>query len=221
MSRIIFTTATDTEAGKTYISTGLLKAASARKLVTIGIKPVASGCVIQDNNLVNHDALLLQQAASCHLPYTKINPFAFLPPTAPHIAAQEAGDALTVAMLIKHTHFALTTSADLCIIEGFGGWHAPLNSHETMADYAAHVSCGVLLVVGLRIGCMNHAILTERAIKASGAMCIGWIANMIDPDMPHQHETIASLQHWLLSPLLGKVQYGESAETALQHVKII
>ncbi len=212
MGRIVFITATDTEVGKTYISAEILKSANANNLTTIGIKPVASGCELKQGKLYNEDALILQQASSHSLPYDVINPFAFLQPIAPHIAAQQQNISLSVTKLIDHTQEALAAPADLHVIEGFGGWHAPLNMQETMADYAVQLNCEVILVVGIRLGCLNHAILTEKAIINSGAKCIGWIANMIAPDMLCKHENIQTLKTWLTTPCLGVAECGGTLE---------
>lgn len=213
MRKPIFITATDTGAGKTYTTAGLLHIARARQLKTIGLKPVASGCSVINGELRNSDALQLQQAASTHLAYDIVNPFAFAPAIAPHIVDNSA--TLSVSSLIKRTLPALSMYADLYFIEGFGGWHAPLNADETMADYAVKLPCDVLIVVGIRFGCINHAILTERAVLASGASCIGWIANLIDPGMSHPHENIATLQHWLHTPLLGVIRHNQPVQEAL------
>ena len=220
MGKTIFITATDTNAGKTYVSAGLLQVANARNMTTIGIKPLASGCRIHDGKLLNEDALQLQRAASCQLDYDMINPFAFAPSIAPHIAASECEIDLGAALLVKRTQPALATPADLHLIEGVGGWHTPLNLYETMADYVAQLKCEVVLVVGMRLGCLNHAVLTERAIIASGATCIGWIANQIHAEMSHQDENRMTLQNTLRSPLLGLIQYNEPAAQALQHLTI-
>jgi dethiobiotin synthetase len=220
MGKIFFVTGTDTGIGKTYVTTGLLRVANSRGLSSIGIKPVSSGCMTNHVRTFHHDATLLQETASLPLCYESINPFAFMPPVAPHIIAAELNTELSAATLISRTQDALSTTAAIHMVEGFGGWHAPLNSRETMADYAAQLGCGIIIVVGIRLGCLNHAILTERAVTASGAHCIGWVANMIDPDMTHRPENIATLQTWLQSPLLGIIQYGQSAADALQDVTI-
>lgn len=215
MSKKLFITATDTGAGKTYAAAGLLRTTLDRKMQSIGVKPVASGCDLINGKLLNTDALQLQQAATITLDYDTVNPFTFAPAIAPHLADQH--HSLSVDTLIHHTQTALSTPADIHIIEGFGGWHAPLNLNETMADYVRHISCDVLLVVGVRLGCLNHAILTEREILASGVNCIGWIANMIDPDMSHQLENIETLQTWLQSPLQGMIPYNTPAHEALRN----
>jgi dethiobiotin synthetase len=214
MSKMLFITATDTGAGKTYAAAGLLRTANSRNLTAIGIKPVASGCDLFDGKLRNDDALQLQQAANVYLDYGVVNPFAYAPAIAPHLAAQH--HELSVDALMQRTHAAFTTSADVTIVEGFGGWHAPLNLRETMADYVRQLPCDVLMIVGIRLGCLNHAILTERAITSSGANCIGWIANMNDREMSHQYENIETLKTLLQTPLQGVIQYAQAAEDALR-----
>lgn len=216
MKKIFFITATDTEASKTYVSEGLLKLANARHLTSIGLKPVASGCHLENKKLYNSDALILQKTASRFLSYEAVNPFAFLPPIAPHIAAQHEQVTLNVNSLILRTQATLNEDFDIAIIEGFGGWHAPLNNHETMADFAVQLKCKVIMVVGMRVGCINHAILTQRSIQESGAICVGWIANLINPHMPYLTECIAALQNWVNAPMLASIKHGEIAEHALQ-----
>ena len=216
MSKRIFITATDTNAGKTYISAGLLRTAHNRQIKATGVKPVASGCVMQNGKLCNDDVMTLRLASPYPLDVEVMNPFTFEPAIAPHIAAAQSGIKLDVTTLLQQSRVALTAPVDVHIIEGFGGWHAPLNYHETMADYAVALNCNVVMVVGIRLGCINHAILTERAILASGASCLGWIANKIDPDMSYQIENIQTLQRCLHTPQLGTVGYRELAEFSLR-----
>ena len=216
MVKRLFITATDTNAGKTVVSAGLLRTAASRKLRATGIKPIASGCTRRDGKLCNDDVDALQQASSFPLATDVMNPFRFEPAIAPHLAAAQCGVKLNVSSLVQRTQSALSTSVDVQIIEGFGGWLAPLNDRETMADYASAVNSEVIMIVGIRLGCLNHAALTERAIIASGVSYLGWIANLIDPAMPYQRENIETLQQCLRSPLLGIVGYGELAEHALR-----
>lgn len=220
MSRHIFVTGTDTEVGKTYVSAGLLQAFNRQGLQTIGLKPIASDCKLENNKLINADALQLQKHASYPLDYDVINPIAFAPPVAPHIIAEQLGQPLSVARLTELTRPALQLEADITLIEGFGGWYAPLSATETMADYVRAMQFDVLLVVGMRLGCLNHAVLTHRAILADGLKCIGWVANCIDPDMLYLQENIALLIASLPTPCLGIVGHGESAATINFHPNI-
>ncbi len=201
----IFVTGTDTDAGKTYVSTGILNAFNKHHKSTLGIKPIASGCEKHDGILYNADALALQKASSIKLPYHHINPYAFEPAIAPHIAAQQIQCDLTVAKLIEETKVALQHSADICIIEGAGGWYVPLNDKETMADYVKALGLGVILVVGIRLGSINHAILTHKAIENDGIPVKGWIANCVIPERKEHNEIILTLKKWLSSPCLGVV----------------
>lgn len=174
------------------------------------MKPVASGCVEQQTQLRSEDALALQQASSIQLPYQLINPFAFKPPISPHLAARMVNCHLTVAEVSARSQSALQYPADICIIEGVGGWDAPLNDTETMADYVVANQLDVILVVGMRLGCLNHAILTYRAIQQCGANLVGWIANCIDPNMLYREENIATLKHWLPVPCLEVIEHRQA-----------
>lgn len=187
----IFIAGTDTEIGKTYVSKQLLLAYNQQGYSTIGLKPVASGCKRINNQLYNEDTLALQEAASIKLSHDEITPFAFEPAIAPHIAAQEAGNQLSVNNITNALSQTINkTNADICIIEGCGGWYTPLNSKESMADVVTALDLPVILVVGIRLGCINHALLTEQAILKDGANLMGWIANPIDPHMLVAEENI-------------------------------
>lgn len=220
MKRKIFITGTDTNAGKTYTSIGLLRAAHMRNMTTIGMKPVATGCEYYQGRLINPDAASLQLASSYKLDYNIINPFAFRPATSPHIAAKMDNVRLNAAELASHIQHVLLFPADLYLIEGFGGWHAPLNDEETIADFVKHLDCEVIFVVGMRLGCLNHAILTERAILASNVNCLGWIACHADQNMPHQNEHIETLSQRLKTPMLARIPYGADASRILVHSTI-
>lgn len=220
MKRKIFITATDTHAGKTYTSTGLLRAAHMRNMTTIGMKPIATGCEYQQGRLVNPDAASLQLASSYKLDYNIINPFAFRPATAPHIAAKKANILLSAAELASHIQHVFSFPADLYLIEGFGGWYAPLNDEETIADFVKHLDCEVIFVVGVRLGCLNHAILTEQAILSSNVHCIGWIACHVDEHMLYQDEHIETLNQRLKTPMLARIPYGADASRILVHSTI-
>ncbi len=154
-----FITGTDTNIGKTYISRGLLKLFNLQGYLTIAIKPIASGCEIIQGELYNQDALTLQQAANILLPYNTVNPICFSPPVAPHLAAQQINQIITVSSIVKQCQSALSTVADVCLIEGVGGWSVPLNQNETTADLLNALAAKVILVVGMRLGCLNHALL--------------------------------------------------------------
>lgn len=214
MSIRYFITGTDTEVGKTYVSVGMLKAFNQLKLKTLGLKPIASG--IEDGASHPSDTIQLQNAASMKLPLEQITPFAFHPAIAPHIAAQKINRELNLCTLNEAYQQTLTLPADICIIEGFGGWYAPLNDVETMADFVKYHMFNVILVVGIRLGCLNHAILTQQAIQRSGVKLVGWVANCIHPEMPSIHENISTLKKHLTSPYLGTVEHNLSPEDYLK-----
>lgn len=216
MSLTLFITGTDTHVGKTYVTLGLLRAFNQLGYQTLGIKPVASGCIYQGNKLYNEDALKIQQTASISLPYDKINPFAFELAIAPHLAAAKMNTSLTVANIIHETKKTFNNyPADFYLIEGVGGWHVPLNRNETMADYVMTCKLPVILVVGLRLGCLNHAILTYQAIKECGLPMVGWIANHCEPHIIAAEEMVSTLSHWIKAPFLGEVAYLQLPEIKL------
>lgn len=207
MSIKLFVTGTDTDAGKTYVTSGILTAFKKQKYSTLGIKPIASGSILHEGILKNSDALTLQEASSIKLHYHHINPIAFEPAIAPHIAANQQGRTITVHELKQQTQYALQYPADICLVEGAGGWYVPLNDKETLADYVKAVDLKVLLVVGMRLGCINHAILTYKAIVHDKIPIVGWIANCIDPTMQALQENLTTLKKWLHVPCLGVISY--------------
>ncbi len=202
-----FIAGTDTDAGKTTVAAGLLEAANRSGLSTLGMKPVAAGCEHTEQGLRNADALSLQQAMSLSLPYEQINPVALEPAIAPHIAADQAGRRLTVAQLAGFCRGLLMQSADLALIEGAGGWRVPLNRRETLADLAVELQLPVILVVGLKLGCINHALLTAEAIARDGLALAGWVANTVDGDMQAFEANLATLRQRLPAPCLGVVPH--------------
>ncbi|MDR1057168.1 MAG: dethiobiotin synthase [Coxiellaceae bacterium] len=203
-----FVTGSDTNVGKTIITASLSLALTNRGKRVCAIKPVASGCNRIGKQLFNDDALLLQQYnANYNLAYADINPFAFREAIAPHLVAKKSDIKLTVTSIIKKTQRALVCNADFIIVEGAGGWFTPLNSRETMADLAKAYGYPVILVVGIRLGCINHAFLTYQCIQTSGVQIAGWIANVIDRKMLYLRENILSIQRGIEAPLLGIVPY--------------
>lgn len=211
----LFIAGTDTDAGKTYIAAGILTAMNQLGWSTLGIKPVASGCEYKDNILQSSDTLIHQQHASIKLTHDALTPFAFSPAIAPHIAAKQSGVELSVTDINQKIQDALLCPANITVIEGCGGWHTPLNPMETMADFVIANQLKVVLVVGMRLGCINHSLLTLRAMQQEGANTIGWIANCIDPDMLNLEENIETLKEWLPIPCLGVVAHGAQPEHAI------
>jgi dethiobiotin synthetase len=197
MTKRFFIAGTDTGVGKTYIASKLLESFNQQGLSTAACKPVASGSEMTKQGLRNEDALHLMEAASIKLPYHEVNPIALQPPIAPHIAAQQSKQKITVEKLINMCQPVLNCKADVLIFEGVGGWYVPLNNTETMADFVRALDLSVILVVAIRLGCLNHALLTYNAIRACGVEFHGWIANRIDPDMLAADENVKTLSDWL------------------------
>jgi dethiobiotin synthetase len=204
-----FIAGTDTDVGKTLIATGLLLAANARGLSTMAIKPVAAGCEETAEGLRNDDALQLQRAMSLQLPYEQVNPVALKPAIAPHIAADQVGRRLLVSQLEGYCRGALMQKADLALIEGAGGWRVPLNRAETLAGLAKALNVPVILVVGVKLGCINHALLTVEAIANDGVPLAGWVASQLQPDMPCYEQNVNTLRSLIRAPCLGEVPYLE------------
>jgi dethiobiotin synthetase len=204
MAKSFFVTGTDTEVGKTVVSAGLLLAAKASGLRTAAVKPVAAGCDEQGHN---EDALLLQSVITEPLSYEQINPVALQPAIAPHIAAQQAGRQLSAARLAGFCRGVMSSRVDLVVVEGAGGWRVPLNSRETLADLAIALQTPVILVVAMRLGCINHALLTAEAVRRDGLPLAGWVANCAGPRMDSYADNLATLQQLLPAPLLGEIPH--------------
>tara|TARA_R110002012_G_scaffold278942_2_gene466807 strand:+ start:6971 stop:7651 length:681 start_codon:yes stop_codon:yes gene_type:complete len=214
MSRRYFVTGTDTEIGKTTIAAALLHAARVGGLSTAAVKPVAAGCELTAQGLRNEDALALQAECSPELAYELINPIALKAAIAPHIAAQEEGAALTLEVLAGACLEVFDRKRDLTLVEGAGGWRVPLNSDQLLSGLATELKLPVVLVVGMRLGCINHALLTCEAIAADGLELAGWVANHVDPDMSRPDENLATLQALIKAPFLGRVPRLENASAA-------
>lgn len=206
MTRGYFVTGTDTGVGKTRASLGLMRRLQVQGHVVTGMKPVASGCRSTASGLVNEDALLLQAQASFTVPYPQVNPYAFEPPIAPHLAAQAQGIRIEPDVIVQALH-ALTAAADRVVVEGVGGWLVPIDRTRSMADVAVALGLPVVLVVGIRLGCLNHALLTAAAIGSAPVRFAGWIANRVDPDCLAAEENIAALRERLAVPCLGELDY--------------
>ena len=202
-----FITGTDTEVGKTVVACLLLRELAKSGLRVVGMKPVASGCVrLGSGELENEDVLAHAQASNVEAALSLRNPYAFEQPISPHLAAAAAGVTLDLNLL-RECNEKLAELADLVIVEGAGGWLAPLDNNRTMADLAAIMKLPVILVVGLRLGCLNHAMLSAKAIRDSGLALVGWIANCIDPVMLARDENLAYLNAHIPAPCLGVVPH--------------
>ena len=207
-----FITGTDTGVGKTWATLALMACLQRQGHRVLGMKPVASGCEETPQGLRNEDALLIQQQGSVAVPYRQINPYAFAPAIAPHLAAAQAGVAIELGVLERG--FAdLAKRADQVVVEGAGGWLVPLHRQQSLADLAQWLGLPVVLVVGLRLGCINHALLSAMAIRAAGCQLAGWIANTLDPAMPCLEGNIDSIATRIEAPLLGVLPY--QAERAI------
>ncbi len=202
-----FLTGTDTNIGKTTVACALLQAANQQGLTTLGIKPLASGCQQTPDGLRNSDALLLQHYSSLKLPYQEVNPVALLEPLSPHLAAKQAGRRLTMNQLVGYTRATLMYRPQLLIIEGAGGWRVPISDRAMLSELPKELNVPVILVVGLRLGCLNHALLTAEAIVRDGLRLVGWVANSIDPTMAAIEDNILSLKQMLPAPCLGVLPY--------------
>jgi dethiobiotin synthetase len=212
-ARGFFITGTDTGVGKTRVACSLLRALGAAGIRTTAMKPVAAGAVSDDQGLLNEDVAALIAAGALTAPRTLINPYCFAPAIAPHIAAAQAGVTIDLDV-IAHAFEALAANAECVVVEGAGGFCVPLGDATDGGDLAQRLGLPVILVVGLRLGCLNHALLTAQAIRARGLMLAGWIANQIDPAMPALRENVAALAERLGAPLLAEFAYTPDAIAA-------
>jgi dethiobiotin synthetase len=199
-----FIAGTDTGVGKTLIATALISRLVAAGQRVAAMKPVSAGCIRTSEGCLNDDVAQLRQAANVALPLDLINPYAFEPAIAPHIAAEQVGVEIDLAR-IEQAYRAIAAQVDSVIVEGVGGFLAPLNRMQTAADMAQRLNLPVILVVGMRVGCLNHALLTVEAIQRRGITLAGWIANRIDPDMLAFDANLVSLQARISAPLWGVV----------------
>lgn len=207
----IFVTGTDTSCGKTAIALALMEALRRSGATVLGMKPVASGCEPTSKGLRNQDARQLQAQGSHQVPYERVNPYAFEPPIAPHIAADQAGVRIELeVMAVAAEHLA--ARSDFLVVEGVGGWRVPLGPSLFASDLPLTLDLPVVLVSGLRLGCINHSLLTAESIRRSGARLAGWVANQVDPDMPARDGNLASLATLIDAPCLGLVPWMPSLE---------
>lgn len=222
MSPAYFIAGTDTDVGKTTIAAGLLYAARQAGLSTAAGKPVASGCEQTPHGLRNADALALLAECSLPLSYDEVNPVAFEPAIAPHIAAREAGVVLSVSSLLAPMQRVLAKQADFTLIEGAGGWRVPLSGQDSLSDVARGLDLPVILVVGVRLGCISHALLTAEAIAQDGLQLAGWVANIIDSKTARLEENLATLAERLPAPCLGRVPKlkAVSAQAVAEHLQL-
>lgn len=203
-----FVTGTDTGVGKSLISCALLHSFSAQGKRVVGMKPVAAGC---DVDGLNEDVKSLRAASNTFASLGQINPYSFLHPLAPSIASRQAGVNINLERILE-SYKELASQADMVIVEGAGGFQVPLNETQDGTDLAILLNIPVILVVGIRLGCLNHALLTQRAIEDCGLTFAGWVANVIDKEMAALPENVSTLQQRINAPLLGVIQYQNSPQ---------
>ncbi len=211
-----FITGTDTEVGKTFVTCALLHALRNQGVKAIGMKPVSAGT---DADGKNEDVEQLIAAAGVKAPRELINPYLFAPAIAPHISAAAEGRSIDIAHIVTAFE-SLRTMADAVLIEGVGGFCVPLGPNTDTADMAEALGLPVILIVGMRLGCINHALLTQQAIAARGLTLAGWIANRIDPDMACLEENLATLKARINAPLLGVIPPNSAPETAAALIRL-
>lgn len=206
MTRGYFVTGTDTGVGKTLISAALIHGFAQRGYQVAGMKPVAAGCSSVDGTLVSDDVVMLRAASNVVLPMHVCNPYAFEPPLAPHIAATQLGQRIEIRKITDAFQTA-SSMAEVVVVEGVGGFRVPLNPQEDTADLAARLGLPLVLVVGMRLGCLNHALLTVEAILNRGLPLMGWVANCIDPAMRSLEDNLQTLNQSIPAPCVGVVSY--------------
>lgn len=204
--RAYFVTGTDTGVGKTLVTAALLRRLRAAGVRVAGMKPVAAGAMAGPEGRANEDALLLQAESSVRHPYALVNPCLYEPAIAPHIAAAESGVAIDVDR-IAAAFCALAASADVVLAEGAGGFLVPMDDARSCADLPVLLGMDVILVVGLRLGCLNHALLTAEAVAACGLRLAGWVGNCVVPEFPRREANVATLESRLPAPCLGIVPW--------------
>lgn len=211
MINAFFIAGTDTEVGKTVVSKAILQALAAKGLSTIGYKPVAAGCKETEQGLRNSDALHLQEAATIDIAYNEANPYALLSETSPHIAAKfdnvQIEPALLSEKLAIHKHVA-----DVVLVEGAGGWRVPISDTECLSTWVKQEKLPVVLVVGIKLGCLSHAMLSVEAIQNDGLEIIGWAANRINPGTENYADIIRMLEEKIPAPKLGEIPYVPSVK---------
>jgi len=206
MKQAYFITGTDTGVGKTLISSALVYGFASQGLKAVGMKPVSAGCELDPltGQLLSEDVTSLIAASNVDAPLNRINPYAFAPAIAPHIAAAQAG--ITISLdEITRAFQQLSNLADVVIVEGVGGFCVPLNAELDTADLAQQMNLPVIMVVGMRLGCINHALLTMEAIKARGLSLVGWVANQVDPHMTVFEENLEALENRIQAPCVGVI----------------
>lgn len=219
MRKGFFVTGTDTEVGKTVIAAALVRAGVRAGLRSAGMKPVASGCIRGESELYSEDACALVASSNVELDMNLVNPYRFEPPIAPHLAAADVHVDISVEAIIGAAN-AISRQCDFLVVEGVGGWKVPLTNGLDVAGLARRMGFPVVLVVGLRLGCINHALLTAEAIASSGCTLAGWIANAVEPRMVRQRSNIETLAGMLRAPCWGVVPPLPDTSLAVDYLKV-
>lgn len=207
-----FVTGTDTDVGKTVCTTALLQAANKQHITSLAYKPIAAGCSETSQGLRNEDALMLQQNSSIKVDYNAVNPIAFKHPIAPHIAALENNNKIDLTMVDQGLVYLQQQQAQILLVEGAGGWHLPIDNQRLFSEWVIEQQLPVILVVGLKLGCLNHALLTAQTILQSGLIITGWIANHLQADMPYAEQNIMTLKEYINAPLLAEIPFLDNIE---------
>lgn len=215
----IFVTATDTDAGKTYAAQAIVQAlVTAGKKVAV-FKPISAGCELINNVLVNEDALLLLKQSNCQQTINQVNPIAFEQPIAPHIAAAQLKQTINLTDIQRGYDEIIALNADVVICEGAGGWRLPLGQGRFLSEFAQCSNQGVILIVNMKLGCLNHAVLTYQTIIADGLNCLGWVANCPE-NMPYLSENINELTQLLPIPKLAELPFDSDINQAAKRIDI-
>ncbi|WP_028866474.1 dethiobiotin synthase [Psychromonas hadalis] len=207
MKQTYFVTGTDTDVGKTVCCKALLQAANQQGKMTLAYKPIAAGCELTADGLRNEDALILQKNSSLNVAYELINPIAFKEPIAPHIAAEIENKPIQVEMITCGLLTLQAKGPDLLIVEGAGGWSLPLNHQQLLSEWVVAQQLPVIMVVGMKLGCLNHALLTYQSILHSGLKVAGWIANQLQAEMPFYQQNLALLTAKIDAPMIAEIPY--------------
>ena len=214
MTHTYFVTGTDTDVGKTVCSTALLQAANQLGKSTLAYKPIAAGCDETKEGLRNQDALILQKNSSIKVDYQMVNPIAFKDPIAPHIAAEVAQQPIQLNIISDGLRALQKKSSSLLIVEGAGGWLLPVNDEVLFSDWVVEQQLPVILVVGMKLGCLNHALLSYQTIINSGLQVAGWIANQIQPEMPFYQQNLTLLKTKITAPMIAEIPFLTEIENA-------
>ena len=215
-----FVTGTDTEVGKTFISQTIMHIFQQKRLTSVGYKPVASGCAETEHGLRNDDALALQRVSTVDLAYSEVNPIPFKDAVAPHLAAAKNNQQISLDVITSGFANLLDKNTDLTLVEGAGGWRLPLGQGRFMSEFVKQQQLPVILVVGVRLGCINHACLTVEAILRDGLQLAGWVANHVDAEMPYLHENVLALREHIDAPFLGEVPLVKDYQKAAQYLDV-